>query len=541
MVGRPIQIAVRRDDNSFEFNGHAFASVLLQDHVKDKNVVVISVAGAFTKGKSFLLEFFLRYLATQGNYVSINSDYITLGGSSWPEDSKRDNACIHMWSEVFVARLSNMEPVAIIIMETRGDFDSEIAARDCATVFTLTTLLSSVQLYTLSRNIQQRDLQQLQLITEYGRIAVGNDGYIPLQKLHFVVNDWNLPYDARCGARGGAKLLNRRLQVPDKQHPQTQSIRKYMRSCFCDTSCFLMPPQGIEMATRPVSNLDFSDLDPAFRKKLQRLVTMTLAPEELVVKEICGHKVKAKELIHYFNSYCNIFKGGNLPGPKTVLLATHEANILATVIAAMETYTLFMEGVCRRPNTHLKPEYLEAQHQKIKDRLLRPFVNEIRNGCELACHQYEMIDNELNDLYGQFRMLNEPRDFRRVIAIVFCILFCIFVHACISCLDSAYNLLMESLTVGRGSKGFLIVGSAIWACYSSRERMRVMGAAVANVMWHNVLKPTWKHFPTIRFNGLLCWLKGWSCNTRPYSDFSDDSDVETPPPIITSIDQERTN
>jgi atlastin len=227
-----------------------------------------------------------------------------------------------------------MEPVAIIVMDTRGDFDSEIAARDCATVFALSTLLSSVQLYTLSRNIQQRDLQQLQLITEYGKLAVDNDGYMPLQKLHFVVNDWNLPYDARYRARGGANLLNRPLQIPDKQCPQKQSIRKCIRSCFCDTPCFLMPPQGIEMVTRPVSNLDFSDIDPAVRKKLQRLVTVTLAPEELVVKEICGRKVKAKELIHYFNSYSNIFEGENLPGPKTVLLATHGANKLATVIAA---------------------------------------------------------------------------------------------------------------------------------------------------------------------------------------------------------------
>jgi atlastin len=70
MEGRPIQIVVSRDDHSFELDEDALAAVLLQDHVKDKNVVVVSVAGAFGKGKSFLLNFFLRYMVTQVGLLS---------------------------------------------------------------------------------------------------------------------------------------------------------------------------------------------------------------------------------------------------------------------------------------------------------------------------------------------------------------------------------------------------------------------------------------------------------------------------------------
>jgi atlastin len=65
MGGRPVQIIVSRDDHSFELDEDALAAILLQDHVRDKNVVVVSVAGAFRKGKSFLLDFFLRYMVTQ--------------------------------------------------------------------------------------------------------------------------------------------------------------------------------------------------------------------------------------------------------------------------------------------------------------------------------------------------------------------------------------------------------------------------------------------------------------------------------------------
>ena len=62
MEGKPIQIVLAKEDHTFELDEEALASIVGQEHVKDKNIAIISVAGAFRKGKSFLLDFFLRYL-----------------------------------------------------------------------------------------------------------------------------------------------------------------------------------------------------------------------------------------------------------------------------------------------------------------------------------------------------------------------------------------------------------------------------------------------------------------------------------------------
>ena len=48
-------------------------------------------------------------------------------------------------------------------MDTQGAFDSQSTVKDCATVFALSTMLSSVQVFNITSNIQEDDLQHLQV------------------------------------------------------------------------------------------------------------------------------------------------------------------------------------------------------------------------------------------------------------------------------------------------------------------------------------------------------------------------------------------
>jgi atlastin len=422
MRGRPIQIVISRDDDTFELDEDALAEVLLQDHVKNKNVVVVSVAGALRNEKSFLLEIFLRYLATQGSHGWMDSEHDELfEGFSWREGSERDTAGIFIWSEVLFTYLPNGEQVAVILMDTQGAFDSESAARDCAAMFALSTMLSSVQIYTLSYNIEQDDLQRLKIFTEYGRLAMDDDGYTPFQKLQFVVRDWNLPYYTDYGANGGEVIL-KRLQVLDEQHPEILSLGEHIRSCFSNISCFLMPHPGLKVATRPDFDGNLSDIEPYFKEQLHKLVTLTLAPENLVVKEISGQKVKAKEMLQYFKSYLEIFEESEFLQPTTMLLATAEANNLSAVAAAKETYTVSMERICGGVTPYLRHEQLEAVHQRIRAKSIQQFAKKCKMGDQNFSELYkEKLDNELKDIYGQYRMYNKSETFKteRTLAIFF--------------------------------------------------------------------------------------------------------------------------
>lgn len=242
-----------------------------------------------------------------------------LSGFSWRGGSERDTTGILMWSEIFLHDYPNGEKVAIILLDTQGTFDTQSTVKDCATVFALSTMLSSVQIHNLSRDIQEDDLQHLQLFTEYGRLALDDTGQTPFQRLQFLIRDWSFPYEAEYGSTGGQTILQRRLTVSDKQHPELQSLRKHISSCFSEISCFLMPHPGLTVATNPNFDGRLADITSEFKEHLRSLVVMLLSPENLVVKQINGQKVRACDLIQYFKSYMAIYKGDELPEPKSIL------------------------------------------------------------------------------------------------------------------------------------------------------------------------------------------------------------------------------
>lgn len=377
-----------------------------------------------------------------------------LTGFSWRGGSERDTTGILMWSEIFLHDYPNGDKVAIILLDTQGAFDSQSTVRDCATVFALSTMVSSVQIYNLSQNIQEDDLQHLQLFTEYGRLALADTGKKPFQRLQFLVRDWSFPYEAEYGALGGDKILKRRLEVSDKQHPELQSLRRHIAACFMEVACFLMPHPGLSVATNPKFDGRLKDITPEFKQSLRTFVPMLLSPDNLVYKEISGQRVRARDLIQYFQSYMSIYKGNELPEPKSMLVvsssrlkfyhnhcknmqitlqATAEANHLTAVASAKELYNQLMEEVCGGTKPYLSTAHLEAEHFRIKDQALFQVSNKLSKkpssysniffhsfmqfaskrkmgGEEFSEKFRQQLDVDLEDSYVTYKAHNESKN-----------------------------------------------------------------------------------------------------------------------------------
>ena len=67
---------------------------------------------------------------------------------------ERDTTGILMWSKIFLVKTPAGKEVAVALVDTQGSFDKNSTVRDCATIFALSLLTSSVLVYNLFNNIQ---------------------------------------------------------------------------------------------------------------------------------------------------------------------------------------------------------------------------------------------------------------------------------------------------------------------------------------------------------------------------------------------------
>ena len=430
--GYPVRIVeIDDDDHSFKLNEEALDHILCSNsEIKDLPICVVSVAGAFRKGKSFLLDFFLRYLnreSDQDDWVGGSKSLLHencveaaqhLEGFSWRGGSERVTSGILMWSKVFISESTDGKRSAIILLDTQGAFDSSSTFRECATVFALSTMISSVLVYNVSQNIQEDDLQNLQLFTEYGRLAAleGDKGEAPFQKLQFLVRDWSYPYEAEYGSEGGKKILKQRLQISSNQPEENQKLRNHIKDCFQKIEAFLLPHPGLKVATDPNFTGQIADIEPLFIHQLKNLIPSILSPKNVLTRKINGSEVKSKDLCKYLKAYVDMFKSDQLPDPKSIMNATSEANNLASLADAKEFYIEQMEQICGGKKGFVSANVLNSKHTKARKESVHKFdVKKKMGGEEFSVPFRKRLENEIQEEYEKYQRFNQSKSiFRQV-------------------------------------------------------------------------------------------------------------------------------
>lgn len=330
MRGKAVPIIkLGENSNKFEIDKNAL-NLILSASDENCEIAVISIAGAFREGKSFLLNFFIHYLESitilgidESSLFNDLEQKVT--GFNWKRGTERETSGILIWSEIFYYTMSNGTKIGILLMDTQGIFDNNTLAHDNLTVFALSNLLASFQIFNLSKQIKKDDLQHLQLFLEYGRLALNNNENSygkPFQQIMFLIRDWPNNKDYQYGEIGGTRYVDDKLKIEINQHEELKTLRSQIKQCFEKINGFLLPHPG-NMATKGSPTGEswdgkLKDLDHKFIPGVNELLQSVIAKQNIKVKKINGRNITIKQFKHLFFSYWSVFEGDKLPQISTI-------------------------------------------------------------------------------------------------------------------------------------------------------------------------------------------------------------------------------
>ncbi|GMI40169.1 hypothetical protein TrCOL_g2096 [Triparma columacea] len=463
-----VSIGSSDDDYSFTLDEQAMMGVLSKAPPQMK-VAVVSCVGAFRTGKSALLSWFLRYLRLTSLHDEDWEDvaealdesgeegekgegggggkWWTKGGKlnegekfDWRGGQERHTTGIWMWSEPFIRLGANGTKLAVYVVDTQGLFDNETTQSLTASIFGLSTLLSSHSIYNVSGRIGEDALQHLALFAEYGRVALkaeeeeGEDEDeeeedsrkkkrsksplgTPFQKIEFLVRDWqNFTIDEPSSEDDFTSMeseMNNYLMevIRSRDASDLAETRQQISECFEKVSAYLLPHPGIPV-TRKNFDGDPSKVDPTFLALLDRYVRRVFSAE-LSPKTIHGRTLTSSQLGSYIKAYASIFAGGSeFPEPTTLLKATASANNVNAKMVAVGKYKTEMDAAFGPGSSvFAKAEEFEQHHVACSTAALEMFDNMANFGSSgpIATVRAEALD-AIKESKRVYKSLNESRN-----------------------------------------------------------------------------------------------------------------------------------
>lgn len=225
------------------------------------------------------------------------------------------------------------------MVDTQGLFDTVTSTADNSKIFSLSSLLTSIQILNLQGLVQEDHLQYLQFATEFAKFTTSNDqASKPFQSFMFLIRDWNNPDEYPFGVDGGQKYLDNLLIVKPNQPAELQSVRNHIRASFEKVSCCLMPYPGKAVARESTYDGRWFSMDEEFLAELKVVIPKLLQPENLVTKKINNIEMNARDTNDYFQQYIALFSGSSSVQPQSIYESSIDKFMTGVVARSYDSY-----------------------------------------------------------------------------------------------------------------------------------------------------------------------------------------------------------
>jgi len=507
-----------------------------------QRVAVVSIMGAFRTGKSFFLDLCLRYLqheeATEDDMppekrhcgpsrgrgeVFPLPAWITSAGPSLQGSLGADadvgfrfrggmEKCtegIWVWSEPFVREVQG-QLVALLLMDTQGAWDSSMTKEQSATIFGLTALLSSKQIYNVNMQIQEDTIENLAYFMRFAQAALRKaanacsssclssqqetdlktEAERPFQSLDFLVRDWphfedNWSVD-QCRAQMDLHL-DRHLNP--QQVTESDAVEA-LRRMFAKIKCFCLPHPGLKIQSTAWEG-SVTDIDGDFVRFCDRYIHEVFTAD-VKVKTILGSELTIVTFPLLLRTFVQAFQEA-APAAMSFTQAMTTATVLLAKERALKSYTDQMDASVSRHTQGMEPSVFETNHYKIMDLVERDFRSVVILGSMSTRDEvWRSIEDSVDQVYKTFEAGNSRR-LERVLVIYgnLCVIGgTLFAADRISdwtcdwwsqtCCDLSRILFTSYLCI------FTYIGYHIYRVWSQRGRLAIANASAE--LWKEVLR-----------------------------------------------------
>ncbi|XP_077967346.1 atlastin-1-like isoform X2 [Styela clava] len=379
-------------DGNMRIDHDALRRILMRKEIGDRPIAIISIAGRMRSGKSFLLNFILRYLRNKGweNDKWIDEEHSTLKfGIPFMYGTTRHTTGIRLWDEVFYVPMDNGKEVAVLLMDTQGLYDQQTTTNNNTAFLTLSTLASSVQIFNCKETIDTQNMSYLKTCVDFAtKTATEASGsYFKLQTLIFLVRDHEIDDDYKYGFKEGQKFLQKLLESTGGGDEQIV-IRDVIKSSYEKVRCFFMPHPGLVVRKKCFAGTN-AELEADFKTYVKVFVEELIGPKNLQIKMTKGKAVTARDVLNMITACDNIF-ANNLYGAEAIM----EANIKAHYSSAYEEAILLYDKGIKEHSRTVQiiddiPLFKYHEQEKVKALGLYKMAEKMGNGqCEVEYEEH---------------------------------------------------------------------------------------------------------------------------------------------------------
>ncbi|XP_068941310.1 RING finger protein 112 [Petaurus breviceps papuanus] len=390
---------IRTDSRGdFTLISNVLNECLNHPQVKDNSVCFISVQGEQRTGKSFLLNYLIQGM--QG-LESKDPQWMkggrALSGFKCEPGVKGITNGLWLWSQPFILEKDGMK-VAVFLMDTEGAFSLEQDKEINAKVVAFSMLLSSHQIFNISRMLKETDLDLLEMFLHIAEEMGKYFEIQPIQHLDLLVRDWFHP--ATFGKQAGQTYMIDMIQKISNRHPKTQKTLQSEQAC-----CYLLPFPGKKVANGSSGNPE--DMDEDFYQYLHDYITdVCNSVTQHVKRHPDGHTLTGGELAEKMMKLFNLLKKkefGFSSSFNSVVTQLHDLNMIKDARKELEDFV-------KELNSSTEPIYacVKTWPEKMQKRLStkkEQILNRLKESLKSSGKDQIMTDfeEEIQKIFKHFQ------------------------------------------------------------------------------------------------------------------------------------------